>query len=90
MEIKGKYKLRGERSMMPEKNFYSGYEVSKKLNIALYLTRYYEKELGLEIKKNTQGHRMYTEKDISTFKEITRLRKQGINLKEISILLQTT
>lgn len=76
--------------MVSERKVYTGYEVSKELNIALYVIRYYQKELGLEIKENIQGHRIYTEKDINILKEIVRLRRQKMSFKEISILIQNT
>lgn len=58
-------------------------DATKKLGIEAHVLRYWEEELGLEIKRNSMGHRYYDEKDIKMFGEIKRLRAEGISLKEI-------
>ncbi|MCM1084553.1 MAG: MerR family transcriptional regulator [Clostridium sp.] len=58
-------------------------DATKKLGIEAHVLRYWEEELGLEIKRNSMGHRYYDEKDIRMFGEIKRLRNEGISLKEI-------
>ncbi len=58
-------------------------EATKRLGIEAHVLRYWEEELGLEIKRNSMGHRYYDEKDIRMFGEIKRLRDEGISLKEI-------
>lgn len=58
-------------------------DATKKLGIEAHVLRYWEEELGLEIKRNSMGHRYYDEKDIRMFGEIKRLRDEGISLKEI-------
>lgn len=58
-------------------------DATKKLGIEAHVLRYWEEELGLEIKRNSMGHRYYDEKDIRMFVEIKRLRDEGISLKEI-------
>ncbi|MBD5096391.1 MAG: MerR family transcriptional regulator [Lachnospiraceae bacterium] len=58
-------------------------DATKKLGIEAHVLRYWEEELGLEIKRNSMGHRYYDEKDIRMFGEIKRLRAEGISLKEI-------
>lgn len=58
-------------------------DATKRLGIEAHVLRYWEEELGLEIKRNSMGHRYYDEKDIRMFGEIKRLRDEGISLKEI-------
>ncbi|MGL6174973.1 MAG: helix-turn-helix domain-containing protein [Cellulosilyticaceae bacterium] len=58
-------------------------EVGELLDIEQYVLRYYEKELKLNILRNTQGHRMYGVKDVELLKHIKELREQGLELKAI-------
>ncbi|MHC1749037.1 MAG: helix-turn-helix domain-containing protein [Cellulosilyticaceae bacterium] len=63
--------------------FYSVKEVTERLDIEAYVLRFYEKELNLQIQRNAQGHRMYTEENIERFRQIKDLREQGLQLKAI-------
>lgn len=58
-------------------------EVGELLDIEQYVLRYYEKELKLNILRNTQGHRMYSMEDVELLKHIKELREQGLELKAI-------
>ncbi|MGL4362074.1 MAG: MerR family transcriptional regulator [Cellulosilyticaceae bacterium] len=58
-------------------------EVANILDIEAYVLRYYEKELGLDIHRNSQGHRIYCEEDINVLRQIKELREQGLELKAI-------
>lgn len=58
-------------------------DATKRLGIEAHVLRYWEEELGLEIKRNSMGHRYYEEKDLRMFSEIKRLRADGVSLKDI-------
>lgn len=58
-------------------------DATKKLDIEAHVLRYWEEELGIDIKRNSMGHRYYDEKDIKLFEEIKRLRNDGVPLKQI-------
>ncbi|MCM1271965.1 MAG: helix-turn-helix domain-containing protein [Clostridium sp.] len=58
-------------------------DATKRLGIEAHVLRYWEEELGLEIKRNSMGHRYYEEKDLRMFGEIKRLRADGVSLKDI-------
>lgn len=58
-------------------------EVGELLDIEQYVLRYYEKELKLNILRNSQGHRMYTVENVELLRHIKELREQGFELKAI-------
>ncbi len=58
-------------------------DAAKNLNVESHVLRYWEEELGLEIKRNSLGHRYYNEKDIKMFKQIQELKDKGFALKDI-------
>jgi DNA-binding transcriptional MerR regulator len=58
-------------------------ETANLLHIKEHVLRYWEEELGLEIKRNEMGYREYGDRDIEMFKKIQNLRSQGVGLKEI-------
>lgn len=62
-------------------------EVGELLEIEQYVLRYYEKELKLNILRNSQGHRMYTVENVELLKHIRELRDQGFELKAIKNLV---
>lgn len=64
-------------------------EVATILDIEAYVLRYYEKELELQIHRNSQGHRIYTQKDIAVLQQIKDLREQGLELKGIRNVIHT-
>ncbi|URZ14382.1 MerR family transcriptional regulator [Clostridium felsineum] len=63
-------------------------DLVKKLNINKETIRYYEK-IGLlsEPKKNANGYRIYSEKDIEMIRFICIIKNFGFSLREISILI---
>lgn len=71
---------------MGEKTF-SIKEVTEILDIEAYVLRYYEKELELDILRNTQGHRIYRHGDIEQLRHIKELREQGLELRAIKNVL---
>lgn len=71
-----------------EEKYYSVREVSDILKIEPYLLRYYEKELGLTIKRNNKSHRVYTGEDIELIRRIIDLREKGLQLKAIETIIK--
>lgn len=51
------------------------------------MLRYWEDELALAIGRNEMGHRSYTQEDIERFRQIKRLKEQGLQLKAIRTVL---
>lgn len=58
-------------------------DAAKNLGVESHVLRYWEEELGLEIKRNSMGHRYYDARDIKMFKEVKDLRDRGFSLKDI-------
>lgn len=58
-------------------------ETANLLHIKEHVLRYWEEELGLDIKRNEMGYREYGSRDIEMFKKIHSLRSQGVGLREI-------
>ncbi len=58
-------------------------DAAKNLGVESHVLRYWEEELGLEIKRNSMGHRYYDERDIKMFQEVKELRDRGFSLKDI-------
>ena len=54
-----------------------------------YVLRYWEEELRLPIKRNEQGHRIYTQEDIDTFITVKKLKDQGLQLKAVKMILDS-
>ncbi|MDF2596261.1 MAG: MerR family transcriptional regulator [Clostridia bacterium] len=68
---------------MIQEDFLTVKDVSEMLNTEAYVLRFYEKELNLNIKRNTKGHRVYTMEDVELFKQVQDMREQGLQLKAI-------
>ncbi len=58
-------------------------DAAKNLGVESHVLRYWEEELGIEIKRNSMGHRYYDERDIKMFQEVKELRDRGFSLKDI-------
>ncbi|MBR3598624.1 MAG: MerR family transcriptional regulator [Lachnospiraceae bacterium] len=58
-------------------------DAAKNLGVESHVLRYWEEELGLEIKRNSMGHRYYDERDIKMFQDVKELRDRGYSLKDI-------
>ena len=58
-------------------------DAAKDLGVESHVLRYWEEELGLEIKRNSMGHRYYDARDIKMFREVKDLRDRGFSLKDI-------
>lgn len=71
--------------MVKEK--YSIREAAKRLEVETHALRYWEEELDLQIPRNEQGRRFYTEANMEQFLQIKALKEQGLQLKAIREIL---
>ncbi|MDE7476432.1 MAG: helix-turn-helix domain-containing protein [Lachnospiraceae bacterium] len=62
-------------------------EAAKEVHVESHVLRYWEEELELPIKRNEQGHRIYTQEDIDRFIQIKNLKDQGLQLKAVKTIL---
>lgn len=63
-------------------------DAAKKVEVESHVLRYWEEELDLPIKRNELGHRYYTKEDVERFREVKRLKEQGLQLKAIRSVLK--
>ncbi len=70
-----------------EQTRYSVAEASALLGEKSSALRYWEEQFGLNIRRNDRGSRSYTEKDLRIFFCIRELKRKGLQLKEIAVLL---
>ena len=73
---------------MENKKTYLISDASRKVEVESHVLRYWEDELNLPVKRNELGHRYYTEEDITEFREIKKLKEQGLQLKAIRMILK--
>ncbi len=69
---------------------YSVSEAVQKSGVPSHVLRYWEDELGLTIRRTSQGHRVYSEEDLATFRKVKDLKEKGIQLKAIRLLFEDT
>jgi len=62
-------------------------EAAKEVHVESHVLRYWEEELELPIKRNPQGHRVYTREDIDKFIKIKSLKDKGLQLKAVKTFL---
>ena len=62
-------------------------EAAKEVHVEAHVLRYWEEELELPIKRNPQGHRVYTQEDIDRFLKIKSLKDKGLQLKAVKTVL---
>lgn len=62
-------------------------EAAKEVHVEPHVLRYWEEELELPIKRNPQGHRVYTREDIDKFIKIKSLKEKGLQLKAVKTFL---
>ena len=62
-------------------------ETAKLVGVESHVLRYWEEELKLPIRRNELGHRYYTREDVEQFREIKKLKEQGLQLKAIRTVL---
>jgi len=70
------------------KDRYSITELSEALNITDHALRFYEKEFGLKIPKDSRGRRFYTPQLANVMYQIKDMRDQGLELKAIRKILE--
>lgn len=73
---------------MEKEKIYLITDASKQVEVESHVLRYWEDELKLPVKRNELGHRYYTEEDIMEFREIKKLKEQGLQLKAIRMILK--
>jgi len=73
--------------MGQDKDFLSVKDVAEMLETEAYVLRFYEKELNLDIKRNSKGHRVYTIEDVEMFRKVQDMRGQGLQLKAIETIV---
>jgi len=70
-----------------EKEFLTVKDVAEMLDTEAYVLRFYERELHLEIGRNSKGHRVYTLEDVERFRKIQEMREKGLQLKAIEAIV---
>lgn len=70
-----------------DKDFLTVKDVAEMLDTEAYVLRFYEKELNLEIRRNSKGHRVYTLEDVEMFRKIQEMREKGLQLKAIETIV---
>lgn len=72
---------------MEERTYFIS-EVSKLVGVEPHVLRYWEEELGLNIRRNSQGKRCYTREDVERFREAKRWKDKGMQLKAVKEILE--
>ncbi|MBO5260739.1 MAG: MerR family transcriptional regulator [Coprococcus sp.] len=67
---------------------YSISEAAAKVEVETHVLRYWEEELGIDIKRNEMGHRYYEERDVKILQRVKTLKDKGIQLKAIKDVVQ--
>ena len=62
-------------------------DVTEKLNIPLYMLKYYEDALSISIPRNERGMRYYRRQEIELFRSVINLQKKGFELGAIKLVL---
>lgn len=70
-----------------EEKIYSVSEAVRLVGVESHVLRYWEEELGIPIRRSSQGHRLYSERDIELFGKVREWRQKGLQLKAIRLLL---
>ena len=66
---------------------YSVSEAVRLIGVESHVLRYWEEELQIEIHRNHQGHRVYTDENVDMFCYAKELKEKGLQLKAIRLLL---
>lgn len=77
-----------ERKEYIEMSRYLISEAARQTGVEAHVLRFWEEELKLEIPRNEQGHRYYTEEHIAVFEHIKNMKLQGFPLKTIKDSLE--
>ena len=83
-----KQRNKGEEKESMEQTRYLISDAAKQVEVESHVLRYWEEELNIPIKRNELGHRYYTSEDVERFREIKRLKEQGLQLKAIRMVLK--
>ena len=70
-----------------EEKIYSVSEAVRLVGVESHVLRYWEEELKIPIRRSSQGHRLYSERDIELFGKVREWRQKGLQLKAIRLLL---
>ncbi len=62
-------------------------DAARQVGVETHVLRNWEEELDIPIGRTELGHRYYTEKTISLFKQVKELREKGFQLKAIRLLV---
>lgn len=72
---------------MSEKQYFIS-EVARMVGVEPHVLRYWEEELQLEIGRNSQGKRCYTERDIDLLSRTKYWKDKGMQLKAVKEILE--
>lgn len=67
---------------------YSIKDAVKRTGVEAHVLRYWEEELGIQVPRNAQSRRYYTEENIELFQKIKGWKEQGLQLKAIRQILE--
>lgn len=79
--------LSGKGETFMNEKEYSVSEAVRLVGVESHVLRYWEEELQVEIRRTSQGHRIYSESNIETFRRVRELKERGLQLKAIRVLL---
>ncbi len=71
-----------------EEREYSVSEAVRLIGVESHVLRYWEEELQVKVRRNAQGHRVYSEENIETFRCVRDLKEKGLQLKAIRLLME--
>ena len=69
---------------MKEKGKYTTGDLAERFGLSTETIRNYENDFDLDIKRDNQNNRSYTEKDIKIYEEIVKLKGEGLSIEEIN------
>lgn len=67
---------------------YSVSETVRLVGVEAHVLRYWEEGLQIEIRRTSQGHRVYSQENVETFRRVKELKGKGLQLKAIRLLLE--
>lgn len=82
-------KLNMEGSIVEEHRYLIS-DAAKMVAVEAHVLRYWEDELEIPIGRTELGHRYYTRENIEIFQNVKKLKEEGLQLKAIKAVLQST
>lgn len=82
-------KLNMEGSIVEEHRYLIS-DAAKMVAVEAHVLRYWEDELEIPISRTELGHRYYTRENIEIFQNVKKLKEEGLQLKAIKAVLQST